>query len=507
MAKTFKKNKKGSILVFAILILTIITVTALGLANVTRMEIKSSLDTKDSATAFQNAESGMEKMLLEILKTSNDLDTLNTLATKLGGSCDNTNGIISVPGKDVEYSFKKSIVVGNSEVSKDVNNCSTVLADIEKVKIVGKHDGITRAFYQKLKTSLKRDLVAHWKFEDNVDALVKFINFPGSPTAKDYSNNDHTLTLCPIDNGDHKLANNGGSGDESFDYCHQYVGGDPTVLGDVNNDDNLDDSIWMAHGGAFKDATNGMLDNYGTAWGEQGHKLGYIETSGIVYEYNGDKALGGALSSMKGQALYFNGRSNYLTMNTSDNNRPNYVKNENDLVFSDKISISFWVKFEGDLSDNIDALILSKYSATGHKGYKVYIKDSTGEICAVLGNKEKCDSDMSDNKWHHVVITWDRAISSDIDMYVDNTKQNPSVAKSSALSSSSNKFMIGGNYTRNDKNEPYLPTPYVFPHADIEEPFEGYLDDIRLYNRKLSESEVNRLCIMGDKTNADWSGC
>lgn len=510
MFKTFKKKKKGSVLVFAVIILSMITVTALGLAHVTQMGINTSLDTKNSGTAFQKAEAGMEEILFEILKNSNDLDKLSDLVSKFpGSSC--TNGVISVPNEGIKFSFIKTVVIGRTESKIPIINCNEVLADISAIKTSGEHIGTARAFYQNLKSSLSRDLVAHWKFEDNVDVLLLSENLPGSPTAKDSSDNNYMLTLCPIDNGDHKLADGRGVGNESFKYCHQYYNGDnpipdPRILGDVNDDNNLDDSVWMDHGGAFDNAVDGMQDNYGTSWGVQGDKLGYIETTGVVNEYK-KNPLEGNLSSIKGQALYFNGRSNYLTMNTYESTRSNYVNNEDKLEFSDKLSVSFWVKFEGDVTDGIDAIILTKYDSGSKKGYKIFIKDSNpnAEVCFSFANSQKCGGDVSDGKWHHVVVTWDNIISNRVEVYIDNVAKfnHP---RNNSLGVSSEKFMIGGNYTKSDDNEPYLPIPHVFPHSDIEDPFKGYLDDIRLYDRKLSRIEINRLCIMGDSAEHS-AGC
>ncbi len=499
MNKKINQKKKGSVLVFAIIILSIITVTVLSYTRATQMQVTNSINTKNSVSAFHAAETGLEKVLFKIYKDLNSLDTINDLAISLGGNCDAVTSSIKVPSENIEFSFKKKIIdPSGKEKQVPVTNCDTVLADISSIKTVGKHNQTARAFYQKLKNSLKRGLVAHWRFEDNVDALVYNINFPGSPTAKDSSDNNHTLTLCPIDNGDHKLAT-GGSGNESFDYCYQYYNGntpspDPSILGDSTDNNDLSNAIWMDHGGAFDKTHNKMVQYRGSAWGVQGDVQGYKKTSGIVDEYR-STPLQGSLSSLKGQALYFNGKSNYLTMNTSESGRTNYVKDEEDLKFKDALSISFWFKFEGDLSDGNDAFILGKYNDSSNKGYKVYIKDSNKKICVSFDTVSKCSSSFTsnDNNWHHVVVTWDNTVDSSIDMYIDNSKQL-SGTKSSSLHTDDSKFMIGGVYQRSDDSEPYLPAPpYVFPHADIKEPFKGYLDDIRLYERKLSSMEIKRL--------------
>ena len=499
MNKKINKKKKGSVLVFAIIILSVVTITIIGYTHATQMQIVNSLNTKNSVSAFHTAETGLDKVLFEIYKDLNSLDTINDLASKLGGTCDATTAFINVAGENIEFSFKKKVVdASGNETQVPVTSCDTVLADISLIKTVGEHNQVARAFYQRLKSSLKRGLVAHWRFEDNVDALVYDIDFPGSPTAKDSSDNNHILTLCPIDDGDHKLADGGGSGDESFDYCYQYYSGntpppDPAILGDGSDSSDLSNAVWMDHGGAFDKTHKKMIQYRGSAWGVQGDIKGYKKTSGIVDEYRGTP-LKGFLSSLRGQALYFNGKSNYLTMNTSEAGRTNYVKDEEDLKFSNALSISLWFKFEGDLSDGNDAFILGKYNDTTNKGYKVYIKDSTKKVCVNFDTTTKCsDFTLNDNNWHHVVVTWDNTVDNAIDMYIDDSKQTSGL-KSSPLHTDNSKFMIGGVYQRSDNTEPYLPAPpYSFPHADLKEPFKGYLDAIRLYDRKLSPMEVKRL--------------
>lgn len=71
------KNPKGMALVMALLVLIVISITALSIASVSLKERTASIGESQSSIAFQNAQSGMEKVMNEIkLMSSNDVDSL-----------------------------------------------------------------------------------------------------------------------------------------------------------------------------------------------------------------------------------------------------------------------------------------------------------------------------------------------------------------------------------------------------------------------------------------------
>ncbi len=71
------KNPKGMALVMALLVLIVISITALSIASVSLKERNVSIGESQSSIAFQNAQSGMEKVMNEIkLMSSNDIDSL-----------------------------------------------------------------------------------------------------------------------------------------------------------------------------------------------------------------------------------------------------------------------------------------------------------------------------------------------------------------------------------------------------------------------------------------------
>ncbi len=107
MFKIFKP-KKGSVLVFSLIVLSILLSAAVAVATVSVANKKSTLSTDKSNQSFQVANSGVELVLRQIYKTVPTHATLNALATALGGGAACAGGSITktgVAGGDVRVSF------------------------------------------------------------------------------------------------------------------------------------------------------------------------------------------------------------------------------------------------------------------------------------------------------------------------------------------------------------------------------------------------------------------
>ncbi len=92
-----RDKTKGSVLVFALLILAFSLVSALSIATLSGTERRASLATEKSSRSFQVADSGMEAILYKIYKV-NDIgpayDNLNELAGDMGVTCSSSAGEI-----------------------------------------------------------------------------------------------------------------------------------------------------------------------------------------------------------------------------------------------------------------------------------------------------------------------------------------------------------------------------------------------------------------------------
>lgn len=107
MFKIFKP-KKGSVLVFSLIVLSILLSAAVAVATVSVSNRKSTLSTDKSNQSFQVANSGVELVLRQIYKTVPTHATLNALATALGGGAACAGGSITktgVAGGDIRVSF------------------------------------------------------------------------------------------------------------------------------------------------------------------------------------------------------------------------------------------------------------------------------------------------------------------------------------------------------------------------------------------------------------------
>jgi hypothetical protein len=189
--------------------------------------------------------------------------------------------------------------------------------------------------------------------------------------------------------------------------------------------------------------------------------------------------IGGSTSTSKtqgklGQAVTFSGvvdSNNYIDIPSSGSVADNLTN----------MSVSAWFK-----TTNSTAVqdIASKSNGGGAAGWEFQM-GSLGNIAFYTedGTHEKCNfssQGYNDGAWHHAVATLSGGGSGTITLYVDgiNDTQNNCTGTGTVGSySSSNDIWIGDNL--------------------ISTPFNGRLDDVRIYNRALSPAEVQRLYKLG----------
>ena len=131
--------KKGSVLVFSLIILSIILSAAITVATVSITNQRSASSTGKSVQSFQVADSGIELALQKIYKGS--YSDLNAMATAMGGGASCAGGTIS----------KNNVVGGNIKVSfydNDGNLVTCAATDwrdkVVRIKSEGSAFGTTR---------------------------------------------------------------------------------------------------------------------------------------------------------------------------------------------------------------------------------------------------------------------------------------------------------------------------------------------------------------------------
>ncbi len=160
-----------------------------------------------------------------------------------------------------------------------------------------------------------------------------------------------------------------------------------------------------------------------------------------------------------GQALNFNRSiSDYVSLGTSPTLTP-----------SSAITMAAWTNSN---NDTLTQRILDKGTYFfRHQGKNVRCSIDTGSITILTTTGDH----LKANEWHHVACTWD---GQNIRVYVDGVLIGGPTAKTGTMTDNGNQLRIGSDAT----------------HAL---PFSGKIDDVRLYNRALSDGEIKQLYLMG----------
>lgn len=221
MIKLTKQKQKGSILAFAVIIMSFLMIIAIGLAASALLTRKGANVSSNSTSAFQNTDKGMELFLYELYTNTKPYDDLEKLAESIVDSNDepydcviktdeNGNDVAVITGAEFDViSYKEANPSDND--GKDyavVNSCEREIARVYKMKVTGHFATASRSIEVNLSNSLKRGKIAKWNFEGNAESLRLGGKGCGSnqnewcvgaPVIKDRSQNDYILTLCPID--------------------------------------------------------------------------------------------------------------------------------------------------------------------------------------------------------------------------------------------------------------------------------------------------------------------
>jgi len=147
------------------------------------------------------------------------------------------------------------------------------------------------------------------------------------------------------------------------------------------------------------------------------------------------------------------------------------------------ISVSFWVKFD-DLSTRY---ILGRHENGGHGGWAI-CRSTDNHFIFVGGDKSSVTfsltntSTITTGQYYHVVATYN-GVSGIVQLYVDNIKE---VEKTGVFNAKLTYTTTTGQpQSEHFEIGRFWSSGYVYHKGDI--------DDVRLYNRVLSATEVNSL--------------
>ncbi len=162
---------------------------------------------------------------------------------------------------------------------------------------------------------------------------------------------------------------------------------------------------------------------------------------------------------------------------------------------TDPFSLSVW--FKQDVA-GLDMLISKLENTSPFPGYEIYVV-STGEINFQLLNdtttnlmQARTFTTFNDDHWHHVLCTWDGDVAgggAGARIYVDGVSQRLNIIQDTLTGSIANTapFQIGARDGTNF-------------------PFDGRIDDVAVYDRVLTPSEVATIYNSGDPNDLRITG-
>jgi hypothetical protein len=156
------------------------------------------------------------------------------------------------------------------------------------------------------------------------------------------------------------------------------------------------------------------------------------------------------------------------------------VLNSNSVNIAGNMSASFWVKISTPIQQGVPLFKDFQYSLLIRSSLDLTWADSSNWSYDSFRDHP---SGMSSNTWHHIAVTKN---GSTVTIYRDNAVV---VAKT-----------FGGAITQTS-NDLY----FGIYAAGQGSPFSGLIDDVRIYNRALSASEISALAA-GGHTTATWTG-
>jgi hypothetical protein len=218
-----------------------------------------------------------------------------------------------------------------------------------------------------------------------------------------------------------------------------------------------------------------------------GKDFGNYRPDGLVAYYpfsgNAHDSSGNGNNAIENSAILVADRFGNAQRAYSFNGIYDYIKvpDAPNFHITNSLTISAWVKLGSQTITNQNIVSRWYNNNVEAKSYVLEIKDSSKKLRLVLSpgfEQTTATTGIILNTWTHIVGSYDGNYTR---IYLDG-KLNTSVPNTGAISNASAPLMIGR-------------------HEIYSNPFNGSIDDIRIYNRALSESEIDSLNHVGGWLN------
>lgn len=504
-----KHRQKGSIVIFALIILAFVLTAALSVAAVTLINRRSANISVNSSVAFQNSDKGMEEFLQQLYKDVGPNGTLNDVAVninhlygdenytcRVGGDVGNVATIGDTSNRFIITAYQETELAkaigqsgwGTVDINTDteqveianpelvpIDQCDATLSSIDRFKVVGNQNNAVRAVFVKLRGSSDRGLVAHWPFEDwrYMSIVYSSTSEHKAYIAQDFSRNRHAMELCRRRDGDKNVT-----------ITDPFSGAEYDVREAEKCRSSADDYILPVLADDASGFSSSEPQDARGMWTN-----GFVRTSGVT----------GGIEP--GMALRFGALPNivsYLTVHVESHcqdGRINCVQHDADgLLVQNGITISAWVKSDTTVDANHGSVqsLVSRWEGddgSSGDGYRMYIDN--GKFCFQINNRSACSADgAADTEWHHVVGRWTKG--DNVEIIVDD------VLKSSDLSIDSISYK---DETSDNGNNIFIGADMI--GSDAVNAFKGVIDDVRVWNRALLDPEVLYVCQQAQNISFD----
>ena len=125
------KNPKASTLMTALIVLGMILAIAIGVSTVSVQERRSSIGSNQSITAYQNADTGVERVLNELIKVRPS-GNVNQISIS-GTSCNSSTGLI----EDSAGKFRVELQDSSDPPIQILCDAGTSISSVSSIKSIG----------------------------------------------------------------------------------------------------------------------------------------------------------------------------------------------------------------------------------------------------------------------------------------------------------------------------------------------------------------------------------
>lgn len=198
--------------------------------------------------------------------------------------------------------------------------------------------------------------------------------------------------------------------------------------------------------------------------------------------YLNDGVLGTGTFTSNSYSVELDGTNDYIDTNT----KFDFIQQ------TANYSITIWVKLIDHTSTAANQFLVHSSRGGGNVGFMLwYDNRSSAKNLSVLisgvGSALSVSNGITDNNWHHIAVT--SAASGSLKLYRDGSLIGSQSAPSTTTDTAYHNLLLGAAYNTST--------------STIVNPMNGYLDEVAIFNRELTSTEISN--IINNKAYSNFS--